>query len=79
MNEGVHKFNLGEQKLFTLTERTLQKKSTVGARIQSGMNRAFMGHRVMETENIRAGRDLGNSLALGRSEGVAWTYIHYQM
>ena len=38
-------------------------RSRVGARIQGGMERAFTGRRVMETENIRAGRDLGNCLA----------------
>ena len=57
------KLNLGEQKMFTLTEGILQRESRVGAWIQGGMKREFTGHRVMETENIRAGRDLRNCLA----------------
>ena len=57
------KLNLGEQRMFTLTEGILQEESRVGARIQGGMKREFTGHRVMETENIRAGRDLRNCLA----------------
>lgn len=43
MDEGVHNLNLGKWKMFTLVERTLQKRGTVGARIQRGMNRASGG------------------------------------
>ena len=62
MNKYV-KLNLEEQRMFALTEGTLQEESRVGARIQSRANRAFTGHRVMETESMRAGRGLGNCLA----------------
>lgn len=49
--------------MFTLTVRTLHKESIVGIGIQSGMNTAFQGHDVIESENIRAGKGLGNCLA----------------
>lgn len=60
MDERGHMLNLGEQKMFTLTERELQKESTVRTRIKSGISGVLMGHNVMETENIRAGKHLGN-------------------
>lgn len=63
MDEEMHELNFGEQKMFTVTERILHRESTVGTKIQSGVNVAFKGHGVTESENIRAGKGLRNCLA----------------
>lgn len=63
MSEGIHKLNFGAQKMFPQRGRTPQKKSTVGTRLQSRANIACKGHSVMESEDISAGKDLGNCLA----------------
>lgn len=61
--------------MFTQTGRTLQKESIVGTRVQSRTNIACKGHSVMESENIRAGKDLGNCLAQLLHLGVEKTKV----